>query len=503
MGEVLTRYDQGVDVLEGRRVLAALWTASEAMPGREHPDASKPPSGRVEAGSVLIELERVGGWIRVESPQGQRFWVDGRRLVAAASVPRPSPAEPSTPVTSPPDLIAPPPPVPTPPPEVSRSAAAASKGRRRLPLLLLAATAGAVVLIAASLLLFRSDSGFPTVLRGYVPLEFQPTELGRGVVRSDSFYLSEGETLAGITLSKDEITVTPLSTSGTDELAALSSVGLRPAAIASGSSVLLLEAFTTGMKGSVTLPSDDCCANSLVGTDNGVIVFPEESGRSDSYLEYDKYRDSWRQTTLPRAVAVTSVLFFDGFLYVGHTDGLLAVSPYDGCSDPVNIWDRPTAALAVSNLDQVRPIIGALDITTDWIAMIDPGITFYHEVTDCNGVKAPELEAIVDIGGLGADPVSYQPTLALLGSMAYVIDADGKVYVADVGSAEADLHRAIQLPGGPGVGASLVAVPDWLSGESGLWSVFVTDPAGERLWWIATGGNESPLEPIEPIREFQ
>ena len=90
---------------------AARWTASEALPGRERPDADEDPSGRVEAGSALIELERVGGWVRVETPQGRRLWIDGRRLVAAAPISQPPPAEPPSAVNAPPDPIAPPPPL--------------------------------------------------------------------------------------------------------------------------------------------------------------------------------------------------------------------------------------------------------------------------------------------------------------------------------------------------------------------------------------------------------
>lgn len=76
---------------------AARWTAAEALPGRDRPDASEKPSGRVEAGSVLIELERLGLWIRVGTPDDKRFWVDGRRLQAVAAAPEPDRPPPQTP----------------------------------------------------------------------------------------------------------------------------------------------------------------------------------------------------------------------------------------------------------------------------------------------------------------------------------------------------------------------------------------------------------------------
>jgi hypothetical protein len=65
-------------------VSASRWTAAEALPGRDSPNASEAPSGRVEAGNILIELERRGLWVQVETPQGKHLWVDGRRLQTAA-----------------------------------------------------------------------------------------------------------------------------------------------------------------------------------------------------------------------------------------------------------------------------------------------------------------------------------------------------------------------------------------------------------------------------------
>jgi len=59
-----------------------VWTAAQALPGRDRPDASEAPSGQLDAGVILVELERLGLWVRVETPEQKRFWVDGRRLLA-------------------------------------------------------------------------------------------------------------------------------------------------------------------------------------------------------------------------------------------------------------------------------------------------------------------------------------------------------------------------------------------------------------------------------------
>jgi Bacterial SH3 domain len=91
-------------------VSEARWTVTETLPGRERPDAAETPSGRVEAGSRLLELERLGLWVRVETPDQGRFWVDGRRLVEIAPAPGDrSPAATAPPTEASAQPIAPPP----------------------------------------------------------------------------------------------------------------------------------------------------------------------------------------------------------------------------------------------------------------------------------------------------------------------------------------------------------------------------------------------------------
>lgn len=65
----------------------------EALPGRDRPDASEAPTHRLEAGTELVEVERLGGWVRVATVDGRTVWVDGRRLgLPAAEVPVDAPA---------------------------------------------------------------------------------------------------------------------------------------------------------------------------------------------------------------------------------------------------------------------------------------------------------------------------------------------------------------------------------------------------------------------------
>jgi hypothetical protein len=375
-------------------------------------------------------------------------------------------------------------------------AAPDAKRQFPLPVLVIAAAAVALVVTGTVLLLGGAGSDPPSVLRGYVALDSRPVGIGMKIPRNNEFYVTDGATLSLVRLWEEEITVWSVAAPQAIQVEALSGVGFRFVAETADSAVLLGSS-GNGVEGDVVLPADDCCADVLVGTDNGFIVFPQEDGRSASYLEYDQIDGLWREVRLPAPVTVTSAALIEGYLFIGHTAGLLAVSPWDGCSQPVTLWDQPTAALAVTHLDDRRPTIAALDTQNRAIASIDPGVTFYHQVEDCSGVRSPKLKRTVGIGG----PVeNYQPTMALIGTTAYVIDTGGIVSVVDVGSSEADLQRSVRLPGGPGEGASLIAVPDWAMNE---WNVFVADPAGSRLWWIAAGGSESPQRSIEPIRRSQ
>ncbi len=52
----------------------------EVLPGRDRPDAGEAPTHRLEAGTELVELERLEGWVRVATSDGRTVWVDGHRL---------------------------------------------------------------------------------------------------------------------------------------------------------------------------------------------------------------------------------------------------------------------------------------------------------------------------------------------------------------------------------------------------------------------------------------
>lgn len=89
----------------------ARWTAAEVLPGRDRPDASEGPSVRIEAGSELTELERLGLWVRVETADKRRYWVDGRRLIEITPGAGDRPPIADTALADPPVQPAPPPPV--------------------------------------------------------------------------------------------------------------------------------------------------------------------------------------------------------------------------------------------------------------------------------------------------------------------------------------------------------------------------------------------------------
>ena len=89
--------------------------AVDAVAGRVNPDPAEAPTSRIEAGTELRELERLGDWVRVETPSGDRWWVDGRRLSAAP--PGRSPA-----------VVAAPQPVPPPPSPAADASADFARG---------------------------------------------------------------------------------------------------------------------------------------------------------------------------------------------------------------------------------------------------------------------------------------------------------------------------------------------------------------------------------------
>lgn len=365
-------------------------------------------------------------------------------------------------------------------------------------MLLIASVVVAAVLIGAGFVLLRGGgSETPTVLRGYIPLDSSPTHIGMDIPRIDSFYLTDGETLTGVGIQSQEIRLTPVDAPGAIQVEAMSGVGFGFRAKTANTGVLQLSSYSDEVDDVVALPSADCCADVLVGTDNGFIAFPEASGSSDSYLEYNGIEGpAWIETALPAPITVTSAALVEGFLFVGHTQGLLALSPWDGCSEPVTLWDQPTAALAVTHPDMTGPTVAALDTQNRAIAVVDPGMTRFTPLTECDSVVAPRLERVLSIGALAAS--GYQPSIALIDTTAYVVDTGGTVHIVDVGSGQADLVRDIALPNLPAEGVSLIAVPDWLEEE---WNVFVADPAGSRLWWIGIGGRDAPDTVIAPVSE--
>ena len=90
---------------------ASRWVAAEALPGRDSPNASEAPTGRIEAGDILTEIERRGMWFHVATPLGKHLWVDGRRLqeVEAVEAPvDPPPEEEVAPTEPEPEPVSPP-----------------------------------------------------------------------------------------------------------------------------------------------------------------------------------------------------------------------------------------------------------------------------------------------------------------------------------------------------------------------------------------------------------
>lgn len=465
--------------------MADRWTVTDPLPGRHQPDGAERPPGRIEPGTLLIELDRLGAWVRVETPGGRRWWVDGRRLQAVDVSPTkrtvviPAAAAPAEPDQAGAPLVA---------------------SSRRWPLPLVAIVVAATALLVAGAVMLRGsvpdpptavNVAPPTVLRGTVPLHFKPYVVGVQIPAPGTFYMAGTRLMTGVRLWDDTITLSTFDTSTI--LDAVAAVLTGPVALTFRPEIILFDHDTGVEVDGVALPDAKCCANVLAGNNDGQIVaFPERGGRSDAYWEIDLEEGTWGEYPLPAPITVTSAITYDAILYVGHTNGLIAISRFDDCRGEIASWDVPTAALSIAVLDSGARV-SALDIQNQVIAVVDHPSMLYL-VEGCGPRRVPRLQGIVDLKDVvGGAVTAYQPALATVGTAAYVIDREGLIHVVDIGTPSADVEsRLIEnllIPDSPTRGASLAALRD---GTSDLWSVFVIDRDGSRMSWIASTGDESP-----------
>ncbi len=472
------------------------WIVVDALPGRQNPDAAEQPAGQVDPDTLVVEIDRLGAWVRVDTPDGQRWWVDGRRLQEAPE------SEPPPEATSPPEAEPPPevepqagaePPPPPPPSPVSA---------RRWPRSLLAVAAvAAVLLVGGAVVMLAGETGPPTVLRGSVLVDFSPTVLeSKGFHDSGSTfgYAAGDGTVVGVFVFDGEVSIDPHEGSEPIQAVALTNTDVGAAALTAASQIVAFDTGSGEVTAVVQLPAD-CCASVLLQKGNGrLVVFPERSGRSEAYWEVDLEQGTWDEYSLATPISVTAAVELDGLLYAGHTTGLTVLSLHPDCRQEIASYDIPTVALSLVLTDEVISI-NALDIEGRAIAVVDP-LGPSRDVGGCGFMKVPELLGVIGLDEeIGLNPSGYQPTLATVGTTAYVIDRQGFVSVVDITMPiDAVDDRALGLipisnPRPPD-GASLASLLDV---ESGLWSVLVADPAGNRLWWIASTGEHSPSQTFD------
>lgn len=495
---------------------------SEAIAARAHPDPTEAPSGRIEAGTELAELERMGDWVRVETPSGARWWVDGRRLVSVALPPEP--VEPSLPVVPPSAEPSAPPPPPQPPAEpgaeVQPREAPPEPGRRR-PRLLVGVLVLAVLLagVGAVMLLTSTGPETPRVLRGWFALDAAPDIAVSGDFDSAVYLLSNeaiiigdhwfaaddfslgtgqlpevGEVIAAVGLSSDRVavltdqpavvTVTILgqpgiTANGADEIAAV------------GPGAVVLERYP--------LPAGDYAA-AIAGydfPDDTVFVFPESGGRSNSFLRLDLDSGTIDEHPLAETVEVVSALHHAyNHLYVGHTAGVL-VHLWDNEYESGAVWECPMRSFEMGNptlaavtlrregAEGLLDWVVALDRDRSTLTVIDGEGGDFEPICGDGFARSPYVMGSIDLGR----PVGADARVAAGFDLdaAYVLTDSGDLLIVDLGNpAEPRNDRITVIPGLGSAPSADIAL--YSTGSSNVYHAFVVD--GQRLWWIAPDGPE-------------
>jgi hypothetical protein len=476
--------------------------AEDALAARVHPDAAEAPSGRIEAGTELAELERIGDWVRVETPAGDRWWVDGRRLIALP--PPPAAAEaPPVPMELQPS---PPPPPPSRPQETEPAGVPAeTELRRRFPPLLVGVVVAAVLLagLGVVLLSMGSDPRTPRVLQGWFALDVAPDVVTSGSDDKGVFLLSDGAVAVGTNVGvSDRFTLATAEVS--DLVGVTAAVGHRRgvAALTGEPAVVTVFPSDAAAEGSaieaverLPLPDGDY-APAMASDGLRVLVFPESGGRSSSFLSIDLESGTTEEHLLGETVEVVSAVEHFEYLYVGHTAGVL-VHYWDGsCGQPVTRIEVNTPALAaVEKVWEGRMhSVVALDRERDVLAVIDwEGER--AELDTCGGsYPVPYVIGTIDLGvdhplnTIDRVRVGADAGVATTIDAAYVATSNGDLVIVDLNDPADPSSSSIRvIPGlSPGSTGGIALYSDF---GSSLHHAFVADE--ERLWWIAPDGPES------------
>lgn len=472
------------------------------LAARTKPDAAEAPAGRIEAGTELTEVERRGGWVQVETPSGDRWWVDGRRLTTIS----PPSAEAPAPPTSPETPVAPP--VPMPPP--GREQAGGTPGqpetgpRRRFPRVLVGVVVVAVLLagLGAVLLTRGSDARTPRVLQGWFALDQAPRVVTSGATDNGVFLLSDGAVTVGMNVGvSDRFTLATEEVPDLDGVVAAVGHGPGVAALTEEPAIVTLSPSDPPSPGSAVeavarVPLPDGYYAPVIASDGlRAFVFPETDGRSDSFLSVDLTSGRIDEHVLGETVEVVSAVEHFEYLYIGHTGGVL-IYYWDGsCGQPVTslALGNPALAAVQKEWEGRRHSVVALDRERDLLTIID----WEGErapLDTCGGsYPVPYVIGTIDLAvdhpldTVDRVRVGAEARVATTMYAAYVATGNGDLVVIDLRDpTDPGRDRITIIPGlSPGTAAGVAVYSDF---GSSLHHAFVAD--GSRLWWIAPDGPE-------------
>lgn len=495
------------------------WRAPAAVAARRRPDAAEAPTGRIDAGAVLDEVDRCGSWVRVQTPDDQHWWIDGRRLEALQP---PAPADPP-----PPTPEAPAPPAPTDPPRPTPT----TRHWNRLAVVGTVFVGLAAVVAGVVILTTRDDPPKPpTALTHVITLDVTP-ELVASMRWGwrESALVSNGDTASILESLGDRLGLTYFSDDGSGsggvildlrqlypgESSGHGDLGLPDVVGITGFGDDLIVVYGDGTaerwhawsdrRDPVRLPLREgttCCAGAMAmsGVGNWAVLVPVgPDGRSDSVWIVDVDDGDVTGVELPVAGIVRDVVGHTA-VFVALDTGLVAIDhDRDGdCQLVLGTWDLSASKLFLSDPPGAAHRVIALDSDAATITVFD-GSGYVSTYDGCRVGRRPVALGTVDLESAVGRPLSLGASLADIDEVAYVLTTEGELLIVDISEptiVRNDRHMGTIAGLGADDGttnrlAIVRATTRWPA------FVVVAEPDADRLWVISDGDGSAPVETID------
>lgn len=488
------------------------------LAGRDRPDASIPPGARLDEAAVLRLLEASGAWVRVETADGERWWVDRRRLIVPSGAPATGP--PGPPAAGPPASSAAATPKSLPPP----------RGAHLSTILIAGALAAVVIMAVVAVVWSRRDDGSttaPTTVRGAITLEMTPTHIQgyretlyvAGDGRIERFITIEEvprvERVATTNPSEDLPVAAMAVGTGVGEISDIDWYEADPMlfVLSDDGRLVLFDEATLEFLRSVDLGAG-CCAPVVAveycevarpggcgqdGLGNGrAVVFPERDGRSEVLWSIDSDTMTIEEHRLPEPMTVTTAAVHRGYLVVGGTDRLL-VFDWSDLDNVVQAYNEVSVDAIATPVDA-----DSVDADTELYVLDTARKTI---IALAYGAAGPGINRRISLSSIVGDGVEFRPTMCGSNGAVYVVSTDGRLHVIsarDAGENATQRHllRSFPDPAGSAALGEVAAIGypyqspgDTVPGQG----VIVSDPANDRVWWIGFEGEDRPDDVIETL----